>query len=145
MFLDMESGKAMAMGYMGGYTTKYPVLGQKEAERLGEAYNCKLVRELASGMKKALADRFRECSKRIVKDLESTGTVRTSVEAVLLGLYADFPDTLMAECIRTFPTVTSQRLFREEIETSKAKGRSVIASLHDNRGNRGCAYKVPAC
>ena len=35
MLLDMQSGQAMAVGCMGGYTMKYPILGQKEAERLG--------------------------------------------------------------------------------------------------------------
>ena len=41
--------------------------------------------------------------------------------AILLGIYADFPYALMAECIRA----------------SKAKGRSAIAALHHNRSNRG--------
>ena len=56
-------------------------------------------------------------SRRLVKDLEAEGIIRTAVKSVNLALHADHKDVLMAECIRTFPSVTfpaSWLLRREE-------------------------------
>ena len=50
---------------------------------------------------------FQLYARRIVKDLELKGTVRTAVEGMNLSLdWRDESDILAAECIRTFPTVT---------------------------------------
>jgi hypothetical protein len=52
----------------------------------------------------------------------------------------------MAECIRTFPTVTlpaSLLLKREEIEKRKLAGASVIAAVHDSKYQRSRAYMEP--
>ena len=65
-------------------------------------------------------------------DLEAKGIIRTVVESVNLALHADDPDVTRAECIRTMPIVNfpaSLLLKREEIETKKIAGASVIAAL----------------
>ena len=52
-------------------------------------------------------------------------------------------DELQAECIRTFPTVTfpvTLLLKREEIETLKVSGASVIAALHHGRSHKARMY-----
>ena len=49
----------------------------------------------------------------------------------------------MAECIRTFPTVTfpaTPLLKREEIETLKVSGASIIAALHHGHGHKSRMY-----
>ena len=71
-------------------------------------------------------------SKRLVRDLEGKGIVRTGTETVNLALHADRSDVLAAECVRTFPVVTfpaSLLLKREEIETGKRKGAHVITKV----------------
>ena len=78
-----------------------------------------------------------------MKDLEAKGIVRTAVETVNLALHANHKDVLMAECIRTFPTVTfpaSLLLKREEIETLKVPGASIIAALHHGNRRRSRVY-----
>ncbi len=72
-----------------------------------------------------------------MRDLESKGMIRTALETLNLGLQAKHPDVMMAECIRSFPTVTfpaSLLLKREEVETRKVSGHSVIAPLHHGKG-----------
>ena len=73
----------------------------------------------------------------MLKDLEAKSMVRTAVETLNLSLFGAHPDVLKAECIRTFPTVTfpaSQLLRREEVETQKTTGKSVIRAVHHSRG-----------
>ena len=80
---------------------------------------------------------FQKYVRRLVKDLEMKGTIRTAVEGVNLSLFANHSDVLMAECIRTFPTVTfpaSLLLKREEVETFTVSGASIIAALHHGHG-----------
>jgi hypothetical protein len=141
MLLDMQSGQAMAMGYFGGYAGKEQKIGQRETERLSAAFSRKVEGE--KGKRVTFCERFSQCSRRVIKDLESKGMIRTAVEATNLAEYADHSDTLMAECIRTFATVTFQAqllLRREEVESGKTKGASVITPLHHSHGNRGRAY-----
>ena len=68
------------------------------------------------------------------------GSDRTAVEGTNLALFADKPDRLDAECIRSFPTVTFQGsllLRREEIESGNTKGCSLIAALrHGNKSGK---------
>ena len=67
------------------------------------------------------------------------GTIRTALESINLSLHASHPDVLMGECIRTFPTVTfpaTMILKREEIETLKVSGASIIAALHHGHGQK---------
>ena len=64
-------------------------------------------------------------ARRLFKDLELKGTIRTAVEGVNLSLHWLEADILAAECIRTFPTVTFPEtllLKREEAETNKVSG-----------------------
>ena len=71
------------------------------------------------------AQDFRIYARRLVKDLELKGTIRTAVEGVNLSLHWNDADILVAECIRTFPTVTfpaTLLLKREEAETNKQGG-----------------------
>ncbi len=52
------------------------------------------------------AKEFQMYSRRLVKDLEAKGFFRTAVESLNLQLHGHREDVTMAECIRTFPTVT---------------------------------------
>ena len=86
---------------------------------------------------------FQKYSRRLVRDLEAKGIVRTALETVNLARFCDSSDVLRAECIRTFPTVTfpaSLLLKREEIETGKRAGASVFASIHHGQGNPAHAF-----
>jgi len=77
---------------------------------------------------------FQEYSRRLGRDLEGKGILRTSTEATNLAIHANIEyDVLKAECIRTFPTVTfpaTLLLKREEIETHKVPGASIITAVH---------------
>ena len=69
--------------------------------------------------------------------------MRNAVELLNLSRYADHSDLLTAECIRTFPSVSFQAstlLKREEIETMKVVGASVIATVHHCGGNASRSY-----
>ena len=86
---------------------------------------------------------FAMYSKRLVKDLEAKGIIRTAVESINLSLHADHKDVTRAECIRTMPTVTfpaSLLLKREEIETLKVSGASIIAAVHHGHGHKARMY-----
>ena len=86
---------------------------------------------------------LQDYSKRLLKDLEAKSTVRTAVETLNLSLAAAHPDILRAECLRTFPTVTfpaAALLRREEVETGKVPGRSIILGLHFFGGNATRAW-----
>ena len=125
---DMQAGQAVAAGYFGGFTARMQDVGAKELQRMHEAVCRKTEREVAGPVVGA----FRTYSKRLLKDLEAKGIVRTSVETLNLSVHAMDPDCLSAECVRTFPSVTfpaSQLLKREEIETLTVKGHSVIAAI----------------
>ena len=81
-----------------------------------------------------------------MQDLEVKGIVRTAVESTLLSLHADSSDVLSAECIRTFPSVTfpaSALLKREEIETGKMPGASVIEAIYHGHGRKNAMFKEP--
>ena len=94
-------------------------VGQRETQKLYEATS----RAAASSKPSSAADDFKTYSRRLVRDLEMKGIVRTAVEGINLSLHAAHPDILMAECVRTFPTVrfpANELLKREEIETLKA-------------------------
>ena len=68
-----------------------------------------------------------------MRDLDGKGILRTSVETCNLALSADQKDVLHAECIRSFPSVNfpaTQLLKREELETLKITGVSIIACMH---------------
>ena len=86
---------------------------------------------------------FAGYSKRLLKDLESKGTIRTAVESLNLSVHADDTDALSAELVVTFPQVifpASLLLKREEVETLKVPGHSVIAAVHHTKGERARTY-----
>jgi hypothetical protein len=136
---DMQEVMAAIAGYFGGYSSKMQSIGEKETKQLREAAQRKIEEETKDND----ARDFQNYVRRLVKDLEMKGTIRTAVESVNLSLYADHSDVLMAECIRTFPTATfpaSLLLKREEVETLTVSGASIIAALHHGHGNKARMY-----
>ena len=138
-----QVGQAAAAGYFGGYAAKMQHIGQKELKHLQQAVERKL--EVEKKLNDVAA--FRLYGKRIVKDLEGKGIIRTAVEATNLCLFADHHDRLMAECIRSFPSVNfpaTLLLRREEIETGQTKGNSIIAALrHGNKSGKVARVEAP--
>ena len=137
--LDMQAVMAAIAGYVGGYTSKMQPIGERETRQLREASERKVQGEKREGAAKD----FQKYVRRLVKDLEMKGTIRTAVEGINLSLHASQPDVLMGECIRTFPTVTfpaTLLLKREEIETLKVSGASIIAALHHGHGQQARMY-----
>ena len=81
-----------------------------------------------------------------MRDFESKGIIRTTVESLNLSLNANKTDVLNAECIRTLPTATfpaNALLRREEVETLKAPGISVIAAVYRNKGEGRKTFTDP--
>ena len=153
--LDMQAVMAAIAGYFGGYTSKMQPIGERQIKQLREA----IERRVAGDKSQGAAQDFKIYARRLVKDLELKGTIRTAVEGVNLSLHWNEADILAAECIRTFPTVTfpaTLLLKREEAETNKQSGvqkkelrivdepgPSVIAALHHGRGDLNRMYKEP--
>ena len=154
--LDMQAVMAAIAGYFGGYTSKMQPIGERQVKQLREATERKVQGEPSRGA----AEDFKLYARRLVKDLELKGTVRTAVEGMNLSLHwNDESDVLAAECIRTFPTVTfpaTLLLKREEAETNKLSGvqkkevsigndpgPSVIVALHHGWRDTNRIYKEP--
>ena len=144
--LDMQAVMAAIAGYFGGYTSKMQPIGERQVKQLRESTERKVEGERSRG---AAAD-FQTYARRLVKDLELKGTIRTAVEGMKLSLHGiEESDLGAAECIRTFPTVTfpaTLLLKREETETNKLSGvqkkeTSVIAALYHGRGDKHRMYK----
>ena len=130
-------------------------IGERQIKQLREA----IERRVAGDKSQGAAQDFKIYARRLVKDLELKGTIRTAVEGVNLSLHWNEADILAAECIRTFPTVTfpaTLLLKREEAETNKQSGvqkkelriadepgPSVIAAVHHGRGDLNRMYKEP--
>ena len=137
MVYDMQAGQAMTAGYFGGYSAKVQLLGESDVKMLvdhmeRQGRSDALLQQQAAGLPKTQAQVFAAYTKRIVKGLESKSVVRTAVESLNLSLHAGSQDCLMAECLRTFPTVTfpaALLLKREEVETGKKQGLAVIAAI----------------
>ena len=111
----------MAAGYFGGYASKMQLIGKIELKHLHQSLERKIEVEKLENM----SDAFKVYGKRLVKDLEGKGIIRTAVEGANLAFFADHPDVLMAECIRTFPSATfpaGDLLYREEVESGAIKG-----------------------
>ena len=135
---DLQAAQSLAAGYFGGYTAKMQDIGRRELEAMQQALERKLSTNANSEAKQ-----FHDLSRRIVKDLEAKGTVRTSVEGLNLSMHAANPDALAAECWRTFPTImfpAQSLLRREEVETQKIVGRSIIAAIHGHKTNSKYTY-----
>jgi hypothetical protein len=127
---QVQAGQAVTAGYFGGYSTKMQDVGQKELKSMGLALSRKVEAEPSRSEVKA----FQEYSRRLVRDLEGKGILRTTTESTNLSLAANETyDVLQAECFRTSPSVNCPAallLKREEIETFKISGTSIIAAVH---------------
>ena len=129
----------MIAGYFGGYTAKMQDIGIKEVQRLQAALN----RKFEVDTKKSVHQEFNSYSKRLVRDLEAKGIIRTTVEALNLAVHADKHDVLSAECFRTFPTSSfpaTQLLQREEIETGKRTQSSIITAVYHGHASGRKSY-----
>jgi len=135
----MQASQSVAAGYFGGYSAKMQDVGHKELQRMEEGMH----RRTHSAIQEPAHKCFHLYSKRLLKDLESKGIIRTTVESLNLSEHADESDVLSAECVRTFPTVAfpaSLLLKREEVETLKVPGASVIAAVYHTKGARPRLY-----
>ena len=115
---------------------------RKELARFHQAIIRKL-ESFAGQLPKSVSKQFNDYTKRFFKDMESKGTIRTVVESMNLAEYADHPDPLMAECPRTFPSVTFPAgtfLKRSEIVTGVLKNNTVNRPLRHGHGNTGQAH-----
>ena len=74
-------GNLLQRVYFGGYSAKIQEIGTKELDRLREA----LERKVASSKQPPAPKAFQEYSRRLVKDLETKGIIRTAVEALNLS------------------------------------------------------------
>ena len=79
--LDMEAAMAAIAGYFGGYTSKMQPIGERQTKQLREATERKVQGEPSRGA----AEDFKQYARRLVKDLELKGTVRTAVEGMYLS------------------------------------------------------------
>ena len=82
-------------------------VGERETRQMREAAK----RKVQGEKRGSTAVDFQKYVRRLVKDLEMKGTIRTSLESINLSLCASHPDVLKSECIRTFPTVTFPAAF----------------------------------
>ena len=134
MLYDLTAAQSMMAGYFGGYSAKMQDVGAKELKHLRDA----LERKIDRASWKPEHQMFQEYSKRLLKDLEAKSVVRTAVESLNLSVFGNHSDVLFAECYRTFPTITfpaAAFLRREELETQKTKGKSVILAVHHGCGD----------
>ena len=82
MLYDLQAGLARAAGYFGGYTSKMQDVGQRELGRMRES----LIRKVSVEPRYAQPEAFKLYSRRLIKDLEAKGIIRTAVESVNLAL-----------------------------------------------------------
>ena len=142
MLLDLQARQAAQAGYCGGYQTKVQPIGDKELGRFHAAFVHTLDGK-AKKRRKPVSEHFKDYTRRFFKDMESKGTIRTVVECMDLAEYEDHPDPLMAECPRTFPSVTSPAgafLKCAEIETGKTADGSVNRPMRHAYGSPGQAH-----
>ena len=102
---DMQSSMATQAGYFGGYAAKMQHVGQRETQKLYEATS----RAAASSKPGSAADEFKTYSRRLVRDLEMKGIVRTAVEGINLTLHAAPQTSQWQSACEHFPPCGSQR------------------------------------
>ena len=83
--LDMQAVMATIAGYFGGYTSKMQPIGERQIKQLREA----IERRVAGNKSHGAAQDFKLYARRLVKDLELKGTIRTAVEGVNLSLHCE--------------------------------------------------------
>ena len=88
MAYDMQAGQAVAACYFGGYSAKMQDIGQKELQRLREGSE----RKVESSARSPAPQAFQTYSRRLLKDLEAKGILRTAVESLNLPVNAAHPD-----------------------------------------------------
>ena len=116
---EVQVGQAVTAGYFGGYSAKMQHIGRRELLSLEQG----IVRKATAGHTSSDSKAFKDYAKRLVRDLEGKGIVRTAVETTNLAVHSDERDVLSAECIRTFPSVTflaTLLLRREEGDTGNS-------------------------
>jgi len=143
MLFDLQARQAAQAGYCGGYQTKVQPIGDKELTKFHQAFIRTVDSKAKQEKNASVIQKYNEYSKRFFKDMESKGTLRTVVESMNLAEYADHPDPLMAECPRSFPSVTfAAGLFlkRSEIETEAMETNTINRPMRHSHGNRGRAH-----
>ena len=140
---EVQVGQAVTAGYFGGYSAKMQDIGKRELLGLEQG----VVRKAAVSTEKSEHAMYMDYARRLVRDLEGKGIVRTAVETTNLAVHSAEHDILSAECIRTFPSVSfpaTLLLRREEVETEKVPGHSIITALASGGGKRRKrAYQEP--
>jgi hypothetical protein len=125
---QVQTVQSNMAGYMGGYTCKAQETGKRELDALRESFDQSKCSKLAG----TNDENFKEASRRLLRDLEGKGIIRTAIEIVNLTVNNNEMDSLAAECIRSFPTVNfpaKELLKREEIETGKIAGAQSISHV----------------
>ena len=133
MAYEVQVGQSVTAGYFGGYSAKMQLIGKKEVQQLEDSIS----RKVALPDKKSPAQQFQAYSRRLVRDLEGAGIIRTAVETTNLMVHVAQQDVLQAECIRTFPNIhfpASELLLREEVEGGKVKGTQIITAIQGRGG-----------
>jgi hypothetical protein len=132
---EVQVGRVVTAVYFGGYSAKMQHIGRKELLSLEQG----IVRKAAVSDSSSDRKAFQNYAKRLVRDLEGNGIVRTAVETCNLAVHSDERDVLSAECIRTFASVTFPAMLllrREEVETGKVPGHSIVAAVAAGSGSR---------
>ena len=71
---QVQLGQSVTAGYFGGYSAKMQDVGQKELQAMQNS----LYRKIEAEPKKPEANQFQEYSKRLIRDLEGKGILRTT-------------------------------------------------------------------
>ena len=99
---EVQVGQAVTAGYFGGYSAKMQDIGRRELWALEQAVE----RKAASKPETSENQAFKDYARRLLKDLDGQGIIRTAVETTNLAVHNSEHDILRAECIRTFPSVS---------------------------------------
>ena len=141
---EVQVGQSVTAGYFGGYSAKMQLVGKKEVQQLEDAIS----RKISYPTRETPAKQFQSYTRRLVRDLDGQGIIRTGVETTNLMVNVDAHDVWKAECIRTFATVhfpASELLAREEVEAGNRKGKQLIKALQGRgiAGNRRAYVDAP--
>ena len=93
---DVQAGQAATAGYFGGYTAKMQPVGKKDLLSLEQSVLRRLDLDQETNAAKKV---FATASRRLVRDLEGKGIIRTALETTNLVVHSDEKDVLRAECI----------------------------------------------
>ena len=119
MIRRLQTTQSQRTGYIGGYMNKRQRAGRLEARKCIDKMHA--LRARVEG--KSEYQQQRAVSGRLITDIEMNGTMRGAVEEHNLCINLRSNDVLLAECIRTFPTVhvnAQQWLHRLEVELERS-------------------------